>query len=106
MPKEATELKERLESYRQTLGTLGMRDYQVRDRALNSRQCPALLVVLESRLDGNPTAMRLEATTADSTHLLSTVLLHAKRAVVTSTISRLGVYLFIMTLSGDKLTRM
>lgn len=29
MPQEATELKERLESYRQTLGTLGMRDYQV-----------------------------------------------------------------------------
>ena len=29
MPREATELKERLESYRQTLGTLGMRDYQV-----------------------------------------------------------------------------
>lgn len=30
MPQEATELRERLESYRQTLGTLGMRDYQVR----------------------------------------------------------------------------
>lgn len=29
MPQEATELRERLESYRQTLGTLGMRDYQV-----------------------------------------------------------------------------
>lgn len=29
MPQEATELKERLESYRQKLGTLGMRDYQV-----------------------------------------------------------------------------
>ncbi|CAM9628551.1 unnamed protein product [Ectocarpus sp. 6 AP-2014] len=30
MPQEATELKERLESYRQSLGKLGMRDYQVR----------------------------------------------------------------------------
>ncbi|CAM9722364.1 unnamed protein product [Scytosiphon promiscuus] len=30
MPEEATKLRERLESYRQTLGTLGMRDYQVR----------------------------------------------------------------------------
>lgn len=29
MPQEATELKERLESYRQSLGKLGMRDYQV-----------------------------------------------------------------------------
>lgn len=41
MPQEATELKERLESYRQTLGTLGMRDYQVRDMVLlfpHSRQ--------------------------------------------------------------------
>lgn len=29
MPEEATQLKERLEAYRQTLGRLGMRDYQV-----------------------------------------------------------------------------
>lgn len=29
MPEEATQLKERLESYRQTLTKLGMRDYQV-----------------------------------------------------------------------------
>lgn len=29
MPHEAAKLKERLDTYRQTLGTLGMRDYQV-----------------------------------------------------------------------------
>lgn len=29
MPEEATQLKARLEAYRQTLGKLGMRDYQV-----------------------------------------------------------------------------
>lgn len=29
MPEEAAKLKERLDTYRQTLGTLGMRDYQV-----------------------------------------------------------------------------
>lgn len=29
MPAEAAKLKERLDTYRQTLGTLGMRDYQV-----------------------------------------------------------------------------
>lgn len=29
MPQEAAKLKERLDTYRQTLGTLGMRDYQV-----------------------------------------------------------------------------